>query len=133
MRRLKTMAEDDEMLQHIVDIDEYTQITLRIPKKLHIEDLMGLVIKTKKLFSISEAKIASNKRYQRQVLGIQARGGNPSMRGKGNSEWTSEKDEILLKMRKAGKSFNEISNAVGIDKKKCDKHFYYLTTVKGRY
>ena len=127
------MAEIDEkeLLQHTVDIDEYTQITLNIPKKLHIEDLMGLVVKTKKLFSISEARIASDKRFRRSVDSIKAKSSDKKKGDRGHTIWNKEQEESLMKMRKAGKSWQDISNAVGIDVKRCEKHHYYIAKIKG--
>lgn len=49
--------EENELVPHIVEIDNYTEVTLKIPKRLSVMALKGLLTKANKMFNIAEVPI----------------------------------------------------------------------------
>ena len=52
-----------ELLEHEIVIDEHIKVTLMIPKKLSALELKALMVKSNKLFNLSEVPIINKKKY----------------------------------------------------------------------
>lgn len=52
--------EEQEYYEHYIDIDEMMELKLKIPKHLNVLELKALMVKTDKLFKVSEVKIVKN-------------------------------------------------------------------------
>lgn len=64
--------EENELIEHKIEIDEYVSATLRIPKVLTAIELKALMIKANKLFNLADVPLAaggSPRRYVRNSLG----------------------------------------------------------------
>ena len=58
----------NELLEHEVVIDEHIKVTLMIPKKLSALELKALMVKSNKLFNLSEVPIISEKRKYKRIF-----------------------------------------------------------------
>lgn len=57
------MAEESEdIVEHIVEIDSYVSVTIKIPKRLSAIDLKALMAKANKMFNLSETPIIEKRR-----------------------------------------------------------------------
>jgi hypothetical protein len=59
------MESEEELVQHVVEIDNYTEVTLKIPKRLSVMALKGLLTKANKMFNIAEVPIEAPMRRRR--------------------------------------------------------------------
>lgn len=57
--------EQTEIIEHIVEIDNYLSATLKIPKKLTAIELKALMMKANKLFNLSETPLVEKRKYIR--------------------------------------------------------------------
>jgi hypothetical protein len=106
------MAElTDELVEHKIVIDEYTELNLKIPKFLTPIELKALMVKANKIFNISDVPIAQ----QSLVNG-----------GRKSRLWDSEKDSSLYRMKKNNTPWSEIEERIGITKQKCHGRISYL-------
>ena len=55
---------EDDLIEHIIDVDEYISITLKIPKVLTPMGLKALTVKANKLFNLSEVPLVDSKKRQ---------------------------------------------------------------------
>lgn len=82
--------EEQENVEHIVEIDKYIEVKLKIPKRLSAMDLKGLMSKTDKLFKLSEAKMVSTAEKKNNKESEPNRN-----QGQIGSFWTPEREKIL--------------------------------------
>ena len=61
---------EEELVEHIVDIDQYVSVTLKIPKVMTALELKGLTMKANKLFNLAEVPIVQegSKGLQRLLM-----------------------------------------------------------------
>lgn len=69
--RLKMEDKDNGFFAHIVEIDRYTEVTLKIPKRLDAIELKALCAKATKLFNMAEVVVNPN--IQRKIYAPKAK------------------------------------------------------------
>lgn len=112
---MESESETEELVEHTIEIDKYTQLTLKIPKVMSAMDLKGLMVKANKIFNVSEVSIT----------GRNGRMGRPPGSGRGHRLFTPEIDAKMYKLRETDKlSWSKIDDALGITN--TDKHYHYL-------
>ncbi len=59
----------DELIEHIVEIDDYISVIIKIPKRLDALKMKALMMKTNKLFNLSEVPIQEGPRgsYKKKI------------------------------------------------------------------
>lgn len=65
------MTKNNETYDHIIEIDQYTELILKIPKKMNAVELKGLCTKATKLFNMSEIPLPKKSISNRSRLSIE--------------------------------------------------------------
>jgi len=61
--------EENERIEHIVEVDEYLEVKLKIPKRLNAMSLKALMTKATKLFNMAEIPIVQKRTYNKSKNG----------------------------------------------------------------
>lgn len=107
-----------ELVEHTIEVDEYTNVTLKIPKVLTPIELKSLMMKANKLFNLSEVpmRVESSLRYPKD------RKGN----GK-QIRFTEMQDTQLFHMKTiAKKNYATISTKMNLPEQKLKNRVWYL-------
>ena len=111
---------DEELIAHTVNVDKYTELTLKIPKVMTALDLKSLTLKANKIFNLSEVPLVSRKQ-------------SSSSNGDTKFYFTDALDGKLYKLRETNKKpWKQIAEEFGISVKRCEKRMYNLKG-KGRW
>ncbi len=102
-----------ELIDHKIKIDEYTELTLKIPDVMTPIELKALMYKANKIFNLSDVPIIE-KNYQ-----------TTSRHGRFNYEMKQK----LYKLKEINKvDWKIIEDELGISKNVCMRHISYLKT-----
>jgi hypothetical protein len=121
---------DNEMFEHIVEVDPMIEVRMKIPKRITALELKALMSKATKLFNLAEVPIREKPTQKPKVDG---RKHNGRKKGSGYELWTKPmiKDMLVLKkntenMSEVAHVLNEKYNTDYFTGKKCWGKFYYI-------
>lgn len=87
----------NQLIDHIIQIDNNTEVHLKIPYKLDSIELEGTILKLKKLVNVSTIDFTQERKTRRVY------------------HWTPEQDEQVIKLYKEGKTIIQISEQLQIE------------------
>lgn len=101
-----------ELVDHKVEIDKYTELTLKIPKVMTALELKALTVKANKIFNLSEVPLVAKRSYRSDSDRVQ---------------FTGELDKQIYKHREIGKlAWDEIAKDMKIAENKLQTRMYRL-------
>jgi len=121
--------EEKEVVEHLIKIDEFLTVTIKIPKVMTAIDFKGLSSKANKIFNLSEVPMIDTepKRYintePKRYIPFTVK---KKKMGRKMIVWTPERLSILNQMREEGGSTREISNRIGLTVKQIDDKICHL-------
>ena len=92
--------EQREVDEHIVQIDDYLEVKLRIPKVMRPDELEGLMNKSRKLLSMSNVQISEKTLPSERISTVPKQISKP---------WTEQDKQRVKEMVVSGKKVKEIA------------------------
>jgi len=128
------MEEHEERIEHKIVIDQYTEVTLKIPKTLTAMGLKALMMKANKLFNLSEIQ----EPVQKRKYVYKKKPGRPrkideqqvQRRGRNSTLWNEERVSYLKKQININSKYKE---KVVCMNKKFNTDVFTLKNIQKKY